>query len=150
MTSTAENGGSSAGSRGDGGARAAGSPGAGNSGVVISGGTVSDSVVVAGENNRTVVNQAQPGAPGLDRARSAAQELLRLLAGTGDYGLESQPAAQATAIAEELAEELAEQEPDGKRVHKWLGKLSGLVAGAAPLIELVLAIEEGLKLTLGG
>ena len=36
------------------------------------------------------------------------------------------------------------------RLRKWLGRLRGLVAGVAPLAELVVAVEESVRMLAGG
>jgi hypothetical protein len=119
----------------------------GNKGVVISGGTVSGSNIVAGHHN--TVNQTTGTAAGdaLGQARADAQRLVEALA-SGGYSFEELPSAHANAIA--LADELNEETPDVGRLKKWLGRLTGLVARVAPLAEIVVAVEESVRLLAGG
>jgi hypothetical protein len=123
-----------------------------NKGVSISGGSVSDSVIVAGTGNEVSVAHAGSGGrtAALAEARTQTAELLRVLNG-GGHPLAERPAerAQATMAADELAEELAVSAPDRGRVTRWLTRLAALVAGVAPLAEIVVAIEESVKLALG-
>ncbi|WP_042386950.1 hypothetical protein [Streptacidiphilus melanogenes] len=130
--------------------RGVGDNGLGNKGIIISGGTVSDSALVAGENNRVTVQQRHDDAgtgQALARARADAARLVELLA-SGGYDLPDAPTAHAAALG--LKDELDEQEPDQSRLRKWLTRLRGLVAGVAPLAELVVAVEESVRMLLGG
>ncbi len=121
----------------------------GNKGIVISGGTVNDSALVAGENNRVTIRQqhGETSAQALAQARADAARLLGLLA-SGGYDLPDAPTAHAAALG--LKDELDEEEPDQSRLRKWLTRLRGLVAGVAPLAELVVAVEESVRMLAGG
>jgi hypothetical protein len=121
----------------------------GNKGIIISGGTVNDSALVAGENNQVTIRQHHDEAAGraLADARADAARLLELLA-SGGYDVPDAPTAHAAALG--LKDELDEEKPDQTRLRKWLTRLRGLVAGVAPLAELVVAVEESVRMLTGG
>ena len=118
----------------------------GNRGIIISGGTVDRSTVVAGHHNTVGQYQAAADGDRLAQARADAGRLVDLLAG-GGYDFADLPVAHANAIG--LQEELGTDEPDPGRLRRWLDRLTALVARVAPLAEIVVAIEESLRLASG-